>query len=363
LDSTVGRIAFGHWRTSSGPGEELVVNVRTPAWVEVQCHGGAAAIRRVTHDLEQAGGRLVHWTELPLAEQYHFGTADTTNILVSEALIALSEAKTERIAGLLLDQLRGALARELARIQRLLDTERQTDALQALESLRQLIPAGRHATEPSRIVLAGRPNVGKSSLLNALAGYQRAVVSPLAGTTRDVVTTTLAIDGWPIELHDTAGQRSEVADVVERLGVQKARAEWQAAHLILFLIDATAPWLEDDRKLLNEILVVNRSVLIIHSKTDVTPQPADGRPVGLWVSASTGSGLDELQRQITQQLVPIVPTPGAAVPFTMRQIVLLQQAHDALKAGDTVQASHSLRDCRESEVDSKRCTGGGGKIR
>lgn len=346
VDSPPGRIAFGHWRTAAGPGEELVVNVQTPTWVEVQCHGGIAAIRRVTSDLVQAGGRLVHWTEMPLTDQYQVEAAATGGILVSEAMIALSEAKTERIAGLLLDQLRGALATELARIQSLIDVGELAAARHELKLLCRSIPAGRHAIEPSRMVLAGRPNVGKSSLLNALAGYQRAVVSPLAGTTRDVVTTTLVIDGWPIELHDTAGQRSEVADVVEQLGVQKARAEWQAAHLILLLIDATAPWDEDDRRLLDEILAVNRAVLIVHSKTDLAPPPADGRPVGLSVSASTGFGLDELQRQITQRLVPDVPAPGAAVPFTSRQIGLLQNAREALEAEDPVRASQLLGDCR-----------------
>ncbi|MFM9066452.1 MAG: GTPase [Planctomycetota bacterium] len=356
-DSPAGRIAFGHWRTAAGPSEELVVNVHTPTWVEVQCHGGVAAIRRVTSDLVQAGGRLVPWTELPLAEQYRMGSADAADdvddILVTEAIIALSEAKTERIAGLLLDQLRGALAGELARIQRLIDSSELPAAQHELELLSRLIPAGRHAIEPSRMVLAGRPNVGKSSLLNALAGYQRAVVSPLAGTTRDVVTTTLAIDGWPIELHDTAGQRSDVADLVEQLGVQRARAEWQAAHLILFLIDATTAWHHDDQQLLDELMAANHSVLIIHSKTDLAPQPKDGRPIGLSVSALTASGLDELQRQIIHRLVPHLPAPGAAVPFTTRQISRLQDVRDALVTGDQARASHSLRAINSSQVGSE----------
>ena len=87
-----------------------------------------------------------------------------------------------------------------------------------VERLRELVPVAEHLDRPWRVVIAGAPNVGKSSLVNALAGFARSLVSPTAGTTRDVVTTRIALDGWPIELCDTAGQR-ESADAVESAGI------------------------------------------------------------------------------------------------------------------------------------------------
>ena len=98
---------------------------------------------------------------------------------------------------------------------------------------------GLHLTTPWRVVLAGAPNVGKSSLMNAIAGYQRAIVSPTPGTTRDVVTVTTAIDGWPVQLADTAGLR-ETQDELESAGVALADAAIGEADLVIVVSDASA---------------------------------------------------------------------------------------------------------------------------
>ena len=105
--------------------------------------------------------------------------------------------------------------------------------------LARYAPLGRRLTAPWRVVVAGPPNVGKSSLVNALAGYQRSIVAPTPGTTRDVVTTRLAIDGWPVELADTAGVR-EATDALETQGVRLAREATAAADLCLWVLDASA---------------------------------------------------------------------------------------------------------------------------
>src|SRR5439155_711085 len=108
-----------------------------------------------------------------------------------------------------------------------------------LKELKSRTRLGRHLTNPWRVVVAGAPNVGKSSLVNALAGYARCVVSPTPGTTRDVVSTLIAVDGWPIELLDTAGLRLP-GENLEQQGIALARAAVESADLCLWVIDASA---------------------------------------------------------------------------------------------------------------------------
>src|SRR5439155_6204210 len=127
-----------------------------------------------------------------------------------------------RTAAILLAQLRGAFTRDCRAAEQVLRAGRQAEAATRVADLLRLAPVGRHLVVPWRVVVAGAPNVGKSSLVNALAGFQRCVVTPMPGTTRDAVTTLIAVDGWPVELIDTAGIRN-VADDLESAGVDRAR--------------------------------------------------------------------------------------------------------------------------------------------
>jgi tRNA modification GTPase len=179
-------------------------------------------------------------------------------------------------------------------------------------------------------VVAGTPNVGKSSLVNALAGYPRCIVAATPGTTRDVVTTRLALDGWLIELADTAGQRSD-AEALEEQGIGRARTTAATADLCLWLLDGSASPVWPSEPIASVQYVISKSDL--PSAWDTAPTPD-----GVRVSAVTGAGLAELCSVVLSRLVPEAPPPGAAVPFTPRQCEQIAEAKRLLSAGDTAEA-------------------------
>ncbi|MFO0930269.1 MAG: type III pantothenate kinase [Gemmataceae bacterium] len=171
----------------------------------------------------------------------------------------------------------------------------------------------------------GAPNVGKSSLVNAAGGYTRAVVDPTPGTTRDVVTTVAAFDGWPVELTDTAGLR-DGAETLEALGIEQARAAVERADLCLWLVDASAdpvwPGVASDR------------VRIVVNKTDLPPAwDLDTVADAPRVSAATGAGVADLGAALARWLVPQPPPPGAPVPFTAAQRETVERLAQAVLVG------------------------------
>jgi tRNA modification GTPase len=269
-------------------------------WVELHCHGGSAVVRWVAELLTQQGLTIADWP----AARRQVGESSLSTL----AAVELTRAPTRRTAAILLDQCHGALEHAIQDTIRLIVSGQVEAARQRLDELRRFASLGRHLTRPWRVAVAGAPNVGKSSLVNALAGYQRTVVTAVPGTTRDLVTTALAIDGWPVELIDTAGQH-ESADELEVQGIARARAASADADLCLWVVAASAPpdW----------PTVGLREVLFVINKVD---RPAEwdvtARPDAVRVSALTGSGLDILCDRISQRLVPVVPSPGAALPFT-----------------------------------------------
>ena len=199
------RLAVG--RFGGDRGEEVVVRRRADDAVELHCHGGLAAVAMIEEALVAAGCQSVAWRD--------WAAGRHADPIARRRLSALADARTQRTAAILLDQYHGALSRAMDEIRQAIDRGRHDAARQQIDALLARADLGRHLVQPWRVVLAGRVNVGKSSLINALAGYGRSIVHPSPGTTRDAVTVTTAIDGWPVELCDTAGLRSG-GDAVER---------------------------------------------------------------------------------------------------------------------------------------------------
>lgn len=302
-----------HFRGPHGTSEELVVVFPSADEARVHCHGGLAACEAVLQALESQGANRVDWKEWP---------SDC-----SPARIALADALTERTALILVDQLHGAFARERNELaEQLQSPDFDASIARQLDDLISRGSIGLHLTQPWQVVIAGRPNAGKSSLLNALLGFQRSITSPQPGTTRDVVTARTAMDGWPIELRDTAGLRSS-PDKIETAGIELAERELRTADLVLFLIPADEPAYEVEQQLatLQNAQLQTAPLLVVRTKADLSNKKADD---GLAVSALTGTGLAELTAAIVRQLIGVVPAPGAAIPITATQLAELQQLRD-----------------------------------
>jgi tRNA modification GTPase len=285
-----------------GQADEVVLAVNRAGpqpWLELHTHGGREVVQFVQELIAARGAEVCTWQQLE---------KDTSGVLQAAALATLAGALTARTAAIALDQVQGAFAAALARIQSALAVGDQATADDLLGQLERWSDIGTHLTTPWSVVIAGAPNVGKSSLVNALAGYHRSVVSPLPGTTRDVVTTLVALDGWPVELADTAGWH-DAADGLEREGIQRAGEALGTADLCLWVLDGSVSPVWPPANLPKTLLVVN--------KTDLAPACEIAEHASaVQVSAQTGAGLAELCTRITAALVPQPPAPLTAVPFT-----------------------------------------------
>ncbi|MEM9186883.1 MAG: GTPase [Planctomycetota bacterium] len=326
-------VRFGRWRASSsgkGPGEELIVCRVEQSVVEVHCHGGYAAVRAVVAALVEAGCCEACWHGEALAGRHW---------IEIEARQALATCVTDRAAAVLLDQDNGALAAALEEIVERIDRGALADAATRCAALLRHSPTGLHLASPWRVVLAGPPNVGKSSLINALVGYERAIVFDQPGVTRDVVTAAGAVDGWPVEFADTAGLR-EPGDAIEAAGVSRTRDTARRADLLV-LVEAFGgagtppPGFASTGVLLDSLGITQgpppERVLRVANKSDLARD--DGACAALRVSAATGTGVKELVAAIGRHLVPTPPAADEAVPFTPRHAEALAAAEAALRRG------------------------------
>ena len=350
-EQRLNRIAFGHWHdhaasnTPPARGEEMVVCRTGATAVEVHCHGGVAAAARMLATLETAGCGVESWND--------WIAAHAADPIQAEADIALAAASTRRAAAVLLDQRDGALRREIIAIQLKIASDEATAIPKGRDRIGQLLTAralGLHLTHPWRVAIAGRPNVGKSSLLNALVGYQRAIVHDEPGTTRDVLSAETAIDGWPVRLSDAAGLRV-TSDDVEAAGVELARNALAGVDLVLWVLDASAlasSELADAAAATSSQMAIEvgaavaaaTKTLVVVNKSDLaTPSSQPGLVATCAVS---GAGLDSMLYEIGLRLVPHALPPGAAVPFTERQIGWMQAAWDNLAQGDAPHAVDAL---------------------
>lgn len=322
------RLYYGHAVDASGADLDEVMAVFLPAphtytredVAEIHCHGGQACAHAVLKRVFELGARAARPGEFTL-RAFLNGRVDLSQ---AEAVMQLIGARSGAAQRAALRQLEGgvsafvrAAADELTGILSLIAASDDfPDEVEELDAARQVLSRGgalagklRAALSPgaARVVregysvaLCGRPNVGKSSLMNALLGQERAIVTDEAGTTRDAVTERMSYMGIHIELTDTAGQR-EAATQAEKLGVERARRAAQSADMVLLVVDGSVPLTDEDRALMERlderyVLVANKCDL---GRFPLTPPP--GAQKCLSVSAVSGEGVDELRRYICER--------------------------------------------------------------
>ncbi len=286
--------------------------------VEIQCHGGMIMLRKILELVIRSGARAAEAGEFT-KRAYLGGRIDITQ---AESVMDLIYAKNEMAARASVSQLRGNLSEKLKEIRAMIlhhiayiesalddpenySLEGYADALQlqledTIERLDMLLATadeGKIIKEGIRTVILGKPNAGKSSLLNRLLGEERAIVTEVAGTTRDTLEEDAMIQGIPLKIIDTAGIR-ETTDTVEKIGVDKAKNSAEDADLILYVVDGAKTLDADDRQIME--LLTDRKVITIINKSDVD-QVVDKQwitsnlssPV-VELSAKTGEGMQDL---------------------------------------------------------------------
>ena len=358
------QVRFGH---IINPATGAVVDEALTVWmaaprsftredvVELSVHGGSLPVQATLSLCLAAGARLARPGEFTL-RAFLNGRLDLSQ---AEATLDIIRAQTDTALALAQAQLGGWLAREVRTVRQALlaalayvtvvvdfpeDEVEPQDlgphlqaSLATVETLLRSADQGLIYRQGARVALVGVPNVGKSSLLNALLRADRAIVTPIPGTTRDTLEESANLDGVPVVLIDTAGMHAS-PDLVERLGIERARAALAGADLALLILDATRPLSADDHAL--AALTAAKPTLVVWNKSDVgrmseSASPAHPRRLAtVHTSALTGAGLDELAQALVRALLGGVPPAAgeAHLVSNPRHRDALRRAHEHLAA-------------------------------
>lgn len=326
VDCLASNIIYGRWVDRDTTGEDLIFCPLADSSAEIHCHGGNATVAAIVCSLEADGFRPATDQELASIRGISPWKSDTEQ--------ALQTATTERTSLLLLELFHSIDLKIEALVQQI---EREPRvAVGQLREILDLRDFGIHLNKPWSVVLCGQPNVGKSSLINAIVGFERAIVHDTAGTTRDVIEQLTAIDGWPVQLKDTAGLRVS-SDQIEEQGVHKAHQQIKHADLVVLVCDATEKAPPDAGVTGLDpgqcLVVVNKSDLV-----DRCESAADE----FWTSTITGQGIDRLVKEIANRLVPDV-TAKQLFPINSQQVATYRRVLQAIESNELSTAVELLR--------------------
>lgn len=322
--------------------------------VEFHCHGGIIAVQQVLQLCIRHGARLAEAGEFTL-RAFLNGRLDLTQAesvadLVGAQSSLAAQAALAGVQGRLMQpirSLRSACLDVLAEVEARIDFEDDLPPLDEsaiaqqladiIERIRQILATaeqGELLRTGLKVAIVGRPNVGKSSLLNAWSRCDRAIVTDLPGTTRDVVESQLVVGGIPVQVLDTAGIR-EATDQVERMGIERSRQVAQSADLVLLTLDASAGWTPDDQILYDT--VKHRPLILVWNKQDlisaetIPPSPDADLPA-VYTAAAQQAGIDALE-QVILKTIRADNLSATNLEFTVnqRQASALNQALSALE--------------------------------
>ncbi|RMH03734.1 MAG: tRNA uridine-5-carboxymethylaminomethyl(34) synthesis GTPase MnmE [Aquificota bacterium] len=204
-----------------------------------------------------------------------------------------------------------------------------SSVIEKIEELLKTVNTGEFIRKGINLAIVGKPNVGKSSLFNAMLGEERAIVTPIPGTTRDYLQESLTIKGVPVNLIDTAGIRY-TQDPVESIGIERSLQKLKSAHLVLFVLDASMPPEEEDRHIYSMVKDLKHLVVLNKIDKGICPQTEKEFPNGVRVSALRGEGIQELKERILE-LLGVELGDGMHVYISVRHADLLKKAKEVLK--------------------------------
>ena len=321
--------------------------------VEISCHGGSVSTHAVLRAVIEAGAHMAGPGEFT-KRAFMNGRIDLSQ---AEAVIDIINSKNELAQRNAISQLGGSLSKEIesvrdelvhlsARMQVIIDypdedledvdsTDIDNICGACAEKIKQLIDSsdsGRMMRDGIRAAIVGKPNVGKSSILNCLAKEDRAIVTEIAGTTRDVIEESVTVKGIPLILSDTAGIR-DTDDVVEKIGVEKSRQYLDSADLVIVVLDSAMPLDDNDREVLSA--TENKKRIILLNKSDIgavlTESDCPKNCDVIEISAKTGEGVAEFAKAI-EKICKIdgIESENGRIITNMRHKTALMGAYDAL---------------------------------
>ncbi len=322
--------------------------------VEINCHGGVVLLKKILRLVLQNGAQAAAPGEFT-KRAFLNGKLDLSE---AESVMTLISAQGEQGANAAFNQLEGSLSRKIEKINSSLlslaahiaawvdypDDEIEElgnnelystiyNAHLELCALLSNFDSGMAVTNGVEAAIVGKPNVGKSTLMNLLTGYDRSIVTEIEGTTRDIVEETVNLNGCILRISDTAGMR-ETGDIVEKLGVERSRKKLERAAIVFAVFDLSKPLSDEDKELIDECK--DKNVIPIINKTDLEPRlDVDyiknklGSP--LFISAKSGDGYNELCDRVAELMGTKNFDTTSAMLVNERQRICCQKASDALK--------------------------------
>ena len=322
--------------------------------VEINCHGGVVLLKKILRLVLQNGAQAAAPGEFT-KRAFLNGKLDLSE---AESVMTLISAQGEQGANAAFNQLEGSLSRKIEKINSSLlslaahiaawvdypDDEIEElgnnelystiyNAYLELCALLSNFDSGMAVTNGVEAAIVGKPNVGKSTLMNLLTGYDRSIVTEIEGTTRDIVEETVNLNGCILRISDTAGMR-ETGDIVEKLGVERSRKKLERAAIVFAVFDLSKPLSDEDKELIDECK--DKNVIPIVNKTDLEPRlDVDyiknklGSP--LFISAKSGDGYNELCDRVAELMGTKNFDTTSAMLVNERQRICCQKASDALK--------------------------------